>query len=385
MPMRTFLSWILIFIAFVGSSQMTTAEVVAKIESLQISKDPFYEKGLFPVQRSWNLSRNPVEDNTIFFTASIVYTLQTVLPSLSLDAKFSAEAMMRAAREAYPLYQSRNGEPTYNFWQTVAPDLPFPNGNRWISNPKMRLPDDLDTSVILAMSTEDDTLKVQLRKKMVNYAARPERSEAVRNTLEKYETSLAYEAWFAKDMPQTFDICVMSNALLFALSEAYPMNTHDLATIDLVTQIMLDGDLAKDIDYVSHHTLSLPVIYYHVARLLEADDKGLLHTVRPMVIDELVRLQVTAANEMEKMLVQTSLLRLGIHPSLELDYVQLEAEMDEFVFFTVKPFLGNPQLAFLEAIVSDISWQCEAYNWTLYLEHLHFKRTYTANLSGASE
>ena len=384
--MRTLVCLILIFSSLAGFCQMKQQQVLARIDSLQIYSDPFYSSGLFPTQRSWNLSKNPVEDNTIFFTASIVQTLQSIAPSLDLTSSFRVDAITKKARENYFLYRSRNKEPTFNFWQTVAPDLPFPNGNRWISNAKMRLPDDLDTSVILAMSTENDTLKARLRANMISYAGREDRDEAVRNTLEKYENSLAYEAWFAKDMPQTFDICVLSNALLFVLTEGYPLNEHDLASADLIGQMILDGDLKTDeIGYLSHHTASLAVIYYHVARLLEVDREGLMDASKPTVINELVRLQSTSETEVEKMLVQTSLLRLGIFPSVELDYDKLEAELEDFVFFSVKPFLGNPQLAFLEAVVSDISWRCPAYSWTLYLEHLHFKRSYTANLPAASE
>ena len=366
-----------------GWCQPTTQDVLEKIESLQVQSDNFYDPGLFPVQRTWNISKEPVEDNTIFFTASIIQTLNELYPLMDLESRSIAGSIKQRTIANYSKYGSRNGEPTFNFWQTVYPDLPFPHGNRWISNPKMRLPDDLDTSVILAMSTENDKVKSQLRHKMVTYAARENRHASTLNTLEKYEQSKAYETWFAKDMPQTLDLCVMANTMMFVLNENYGLNEFDFATIDLIKRMIIEDDYVDRVDDVSHHTTSPALILYHVARLIQVDKDGLFDVIKPKVMDDLIAELNSTQSEMEKMLALTSLIRLGGYPIGAIDHEKLEKELKEFAFFKVKPFLGNPQLAFLNAVVPDISWKCEAYNWALYLEYLHLNRTYLTNLSGS--
>lgn len=381
--MRILFVLLSLFIVYGGWCQLTSLEVLQKIESMQIRSDEFYDPGLFPVHRTWNLSKEPVEDNTIFFTAAIIHTLNDLYPSMDLESRILVNSLKKKAIENYSKYQSRNNEPTYNFWQTIDPDLPFPHGNKWVSNPKMRLPDDLDTSVLLAMSSEDKDIKSKLREKMVAYAARENRGESLLNTLEKYEHLHAYEAWFARDMPQTFDICVMANAMHFVLSEDYVLNRYDSATIDLIKRMILDEDHVDHVDAVSHHTTSAALILYHVARLIQVDREGIFDAIKPKVVKDLIAELSTTESEMEKMLAQTALIKLEGFPQGGINHQKLEKELEEFVFFSVKPFLGNPQLAFLNSVVPDISWKCEAYNWTLYLEYLQLNQTYLTNLSGS--
>jgi len=349
---------------------------------MQVETDVFYDPGLFPVQRSWKLSKEPEEDNGIFFTASIVHTLTMLEPYLDIEASLEVNEIKRKAIANYPKYKSRNDEPTFNFWQTVDPDLPFPNGNKWISNPKMRLPDDLDTSVLIAMSSDQDSVKMGLRTKMITYAERENRDESILKTLEKYEHLKAYEAWFAKEMPQTFDLCVMANAMMFVLSENYPLNQHDLATIELIKQMILDNDHWYRADDVSHHTTSVALILYHVARLMQVDQGGLFEDIKPKVTDDLIFIIQSEASEFEKMLASTSLIRLNGYSTANINHEELQEELDTFIFFSVKPFLGNPQLSFLNSLVPNINWTSKAYNYTLYLEYLYLNKTYMSNLSG---
>ena len=374
--------FLIFFWAQVCFGQQTTETILEQLVSKQASGDHFYDDGLFPSQRSWKQSRSPVEDNTIFFTASIVHTLQQLLPMMSADERDLAEKIILNAQQNYPYYQSRKGEPTFNFWQTRDPDLPFPNGNKWVSNPRMRLPDDLDTSILISMGSDDDSMKFRLRQKMVAYAARENRGESELNTLSKYEKSNAYEVWFAKEMPQTFDFCVLTNAMYFVLDEDYLLNRYDSASILLIKKMLAEGDLSRTVDQVSHHTTSPALLLYHMARLIEKDDLGVFEEVIPLLERTLVSEFDSTQSEFEKMLITTSLIRLQHFPLRSLDYHAIETELDEFVFFSVKPFLGNPKFSFLNKLVPDITWKCEALNWALYLEHLYLSKTFPSNIIG---
>lgn len=363
-------------------AQPSPLEVLKKIRSMQVQNHPFYDEGLFPVARSWNGTKDPVDDNTIFFSASIAQTLKELEPFMDLESKMFADSIVRGVIKNIHRYKSRNGAATFNFWQTLGDDLPFPNGNSLISNPKMRLPDDLDTSVIIAMATEDEVLKKRLRTEMVEYAGRDVRKESDLSTLTKYDQSMGYEAWFADKMTQTFDICVMSNAIHFVLQEGYVLNTYDSATIDMITQIIEEDDYKIHVDDVSHHTTSEALILYHVARALSADRVGFFDHIKPKVKYELAALARTAETTMERMLALTALTKLQGHANEVVNHDKIVNEMPTFVFFSVKPFLGNPQYSFLNGVIPKINWTCQAYNWTLYLEYLYLNKTFLSDKAG---
>lgn len=56
---------------------------INKIRELQIKEQgKLYNVGLFPSQRVWKKDMNIVEDNNIFFTGLILYTLKPIHDSL---------------------------------------------------------------------------------------------------------------------------------------------------------------------------------------------------------------------------------------------------------------------------------------------------------------
>src|SRR5690606_33275738 len=79
------------------------------IEHLQVKNESFYPEGLFPSQRFHTLLPYRREDNNIFFTALIVFTLQQAIPFLKGNSKTIAKSICSRAIETYPLYRSRRG------------------------------------------------------------------------------------------------------------------------------------------------------------------------------------------------------------------------------------------------------------------------------------
>lgn len=361
-------SGVIILLHLQGFAQYSKAQLIEKIASFQIENDEFYNPGLFPTGRTWSFSSKPVKDNTIFFTASIVSTLRMIYSEVDADSRQQIDSIISRSSSLYPKYQSRNGEVTYNFWQTVAPDLPFPNGNRLISNERARLPDDFDTSVLIGLSQEkNDSLDALLRQRMTTYSGRENREDVKLYTRDEYKNLQAYETWFGKEMPQTFDICVMSNVLLYVFDRDFPLNTYDYATIDLINQMILNEDHLKRTTDVSHHSNSSALVLYHVARLISADPNGLFDDIKQKVIDDLVSLSNEVENEIEKVMIASSLNRLNVETSYSPDFVKLEEDVTSFSFFSINLFnISKGQSNFLPSV----TWVCEAYNWTLYLEFL---------------
>lgn len=357
-----------------GFAQYTEREVLERLSELQITDDAFYEEGLFPVKRSWGFWGKAEEDNSIFFSASIAATLQELQQRrLLADSTLTKRIVARVAAN-YEKYRSRNGLPSYNFWQTVPPDLPFPNGGRLISNEKMRLPDDLDTSVLIALSqAQNDTLARQLREYLIEYSGRSYRGETDLITKEAYEDVPAYEVWFGRDMPQTFDICVLSNVLLFVVRNDFPLSRFDSSSFHLLNEMIKQDDHLKDMEAISHHTSSSAVILYHVARLIASDSSHLTNEINAKVVADIRKELSTTDSELEKIMLATSMMRLGEDYKMDIDYEKLVDEVAEYSLFEINPFAVSRGSFGLSALIPTMTWVSEACNWTMVLEYLAFK------------
>ncbi|HMB89404.1 MAG TPA: hypothetical protein VKP65_01065, partial [Rhodothermales bacterium] len=126
--------------------------LVARIAGLQSKGTATYAEGLFPAQRTHRYLRYAVEDDTIFFTALIVYALQNVRDDLSEASQALIDTITRKAVANYPRYLNNEGYPMYNFWQTLPEDRFFPNGKLLSRFRKFRLPEDIDTTAYVYLT-----------------------------------------------------------------------------------------------------------------------------------------------------------------------------------------------------------------------------------------
>ena len=261
---------ILPLLLFVGltscySQSQSPDSLLNKIYHLQSKGDNFCHDGLFPSKRYGVREKDKKNDNNSFFTGLIAYTLQSVYPSFSTESRKRVDSVIARARTNYPRYKNRNGDITYNFWQT-HPDQPFPN-SKYSKRERFRLPDDLDVSAIICLTTKgswkEDSL---LKNKMIAYTNLYKKK--IHSTYKRYRNFKAYNTWFGKDMDLEFDICVMSNVLLFACQKGLAINQYDRETVDVVNQIVKNGDHIKHPYIISPSYQSSAVILYHLARLL---------------------------------------------------------------------------------------------------------------------
>lgn len=349
-----------------GIAQYSEEEIIQRIRSFQVDKDEFYDAGLFPVKRKWSFSSNYVDDNSIFFTASINTTLKMISGRLDERSGKIVYSILKETQPIYAKYGNRNGGITYNFWQTVPPDLPFPNGNKLISNKKSRLPDDFDTTVLIALARGKNKRYDSLfRKEMVAYSSREDRSNVKMITLEPYENSKAYETWFGVNMPQTFDLCIMSNVLLYVMDRGFEWNEYDSATAALIQQMILNDDHLERTANISHHSDAPALVLYHVARLIEADYKGRFDAIKQKVINDLVKLLKEESNEVQKVMILSSLHRLDYKTSEPVNLKRWGKHVKSFSFFSINPFNISKGRSLY---IPSIKWVSEAYNWTLLLE-----------------
>jgi len=339
------------------------------IQSLQSKGDSFFDDGLFVSQRFAGKKGNYKYDNNIFFTALILYTLQSLRHDFSIKNQQIIDSIAFRARCNYPRYRNRNSDITYNFWQT-SPDNSLPNSKFWSNYEKTRLSDDFDdTSIVYLTIENNDSIDVLLKQKMAEYINSSNKRAG--SIFKRYRGYKAYNTWFGKKMKQDFDICVMSNTLLFVFQKGQQLNQCDYETIRLINQMVISNDYLNYPQIISPHYRNSTIILYHLSRLLAVVNNENLDSIRKKVIGDIYKKLPQANKSMEKVLLLTSLYRLNEKPGLQIDFKDIPDDFDNFYFFVANPFSGSNILIKKMLGKSEFlcfRYQCEAYYWTLLLE-----------------
>lgn len=345
--------------------------LINRIYDLQVTEtDSNYPAGLFPSQRAYLPGRKaPKEDDNIFFTGLIIWTLKSIKEELSARNQAIVEAMAEKAIANYYRYQNKDGKPVYNFWQT-RPSRHFPNSRYFSQRKKYIIPDDLDDTSILYLSAEfSDSLKLAVKKLMAENANG--QKGRIRNTFKRYKKVPAYSTWFGKNMPVDFDICVQANGMRFVLDNRLELNQFDSATIELMKDMLIAGKHIKRPHYISPHYQNTAIILYHMTRLVASHSMHpLLADFKPLLVKELKREMQKAGNEMEQILLQTSLVKLGEKGGAPI--VVSQKDWDRFYFFVANmtSVFPNPVKGiFANSRKTNFFYRSPAYYLTLVLEN----------------
>jgi hypothetical protein len=342
--------------------------LIHKIYSLQSHGDAFFDDGLFASERFRGDRGNFKYDNNIFFTALITYTLQSLQDEFTIQSQQIIDSISSRAKSNYFRYRNRNNDISYNFWQT-NPDRSFPNSKFWSKREKARLPDDFDdTSILFLTKEKNESLDNEMKELMAQYS---NHSTKKKSTFKRYKNYKAYNTWFGIKMKQDFDICVMSNTLLFVFQKGLKLNEFDNETIRLIKQMVISNDYLNYPHIISPHYRNSSIILYHLSRLIANTDNEILSSLREKVIQDLYETLNHTTSRMEKVILLTSLYRLGEKPTVQIDIQNIPEEFDDFYFFVANPFSGS-NLLFKRMLGKSeflcFRYRCEAYYWTLLLE-----------------
>ncbi len=365
------LVWILSITPTIRGQNAYVDSLLNAIVGLQKSKsDIYYNAGLFPSQRCYlGFRYNEKEDDNIFFTGLIVWTLKSIRDALSLQNQQLVDSIAARAIVNYPLYRNKEGGPTYNFWQT-NPSRHFPNSKYFSSRSKYILPDDLDDTAIIYLSADfPDSLKQAVKQLIARHANG--NTLRIRNTYKRYKNRKAYATWFGKNMPIDFDICVQANGLRFVLDNGFLLGAHDSATIHLISDMVRAGLHIKRPPYVAPHYQDAAIILYHLSRLVAAHPQlPELAALKPLLIRDIQKELLKTNAGMRAVLLQTSLLRLGVPVSTRIQL--LEQDLDDFYFFVANmtSVFPNPiKGIFAKSRKINFYYKCRAYYLALLLEH----------------
>jgi hypothetical protein len=349
------------------------AQLVARIAALQSTGDQHYPAGLFPSWRWKKALGYQRPDSNGFFTSLTVFTLREMRAQLPAAAQLLVDDIARKALATYPLYQNRDGQATYNFYQT-RPLNHFPHGYLLRRSRHFASPDDVDSTSLAYLSdprpaTQNQWLKAKLlahANTVKGWAATGPRA---------FRRKKIYSAWFGERMPIDMDASTLSNAMLWVVRSQLPLNEFDGDALEFINWTITSGEYHRCPLDVSAYYATAPLIAYHVGRLLAEADLPHLAEARTTLRRELPTLLLGAKSLMERILLGTTLLRLGDTPPPLLDPIWTFDELEQRsrgLYFCIAPLLNYyPQTRWLARWrLSQIDWECPAHSLALVAEYV---------------
>jgi hypothetical protein len=345
--------------------------LLTRIAALQSTGDAYYLPGLFPSQRLQKTLRYRREDSNIFFTALIVFTLQEIAGQLPATAQAQVATITDKALATYPHYRCPNGQPTYNYYLT-QPRNHFPNGYLLGRFRQFATPDDVDSTTLVYLSDPSPAhdpawlhTKLQAHANTVIGWAKTGPVAFRRRKI--------YSTWFGQYMPIEFDVSTLSNALTLVLRSQLPLNEFDHDSLALIDWVITSGTYQHDPLGVSPYYATVPLIAYHVGRL--AAEAPQLAATRATLLRDLPGLLAASPHFMDKLLLASTLLRLGATAPPLLDARWTLAELEQRtrgLQFCIAPLLNYyPHTRWLAGWrLSHIAWECPAHSLVLVAEYL---------------
>lgn len=383
MDMKTLV--LLLLLSLQGSEVMaqrvsTIDSLLSRIKAMQVETDDFYYAGSFPCYRRYGESSKLKEDNAVFFTGLIAFTLKETLPYLSPAQRVVCDTIIQRAIHSYVHNRNKDGQPTFNFWRTNPP-LVFPNS--WFLNHfnnTNNLPDDLDDTSIFWLSMDPSDSLARWVKKLMDLHANGE-TKWIRNTYKQYRHLRAYSTWFGTKMPIDFDFCVLCNVLYFVHAYHLPLDVHDSASVELLRRMIVGREYLKHPAFIAPHYNRTPLLIYHAARLLGQFSIPALDTLKPDLLKSAEFAYKHSHNWLDSVLLSTAIMRLGgaaepvppLYPGVH----QYDPAYFVASFSVILPGMWKKML--LPAQWIKYYFSCPAYRYTLYLENLVAREKYFSN------
>ncbi len=354
----------------------SSKEILERISDLQVKKDSFYSPGMFTSYRRYAGKNNSYKaDDNIFFTAISLFTLRQLRNDVGEPERILIDSIYNKGITAFAKYRNQKGQPVYNFWQTDTPVI-FPNSG-WLNwfDKSNSMPDDTDDTVMILLALEaNDSTAQQVHNLMHEHANL--KSKRVKNAFRQFRDLPAYSTWFGKKMPVDFDVCVLANTLYFVEQNQLTWQKEDSASAELIRQVIVDKKYMTDAAYISPHYSRSPVIIYHFARLLGKYQVPALDSLKPVLINSARELFHSSETLMDKVILNTSLLRLGAAPekidtSGNVTFEDIESRKFAFFIGDMATYLPNTFRGMMAATgIGKFYFYSPGYNDALLLEYL---------------
>ncbi len=348
-------------------------QLVVRIAALQSTGDQYYPAGLFPSLRWKKSLRYQRKDSNGFFTSLTVFTLREIMPHLPAAAQALVEIIAAKALAIYPLYQNRTGQATYNFYQP-RPGQHFPHGYLLHRSRHFAAPDDLDSTSLAYLSYPRPAAENQWLKAKLQAHANTVKGWATTGP-KAFRKKKIYSAWFGERMPIDMDASTLSNGMLWVVRSGLPLNEFDTDGLEYISWAITSGEYRRHPLDVSAYYATAPLIAYHIGRLLAEANLPQLAAARATLLRDLPALLAESEHFMDKILLATTMLRLGATPPPLLDPSWALTELEEKsrgLYFCIAPLLNYyPQTRWLARWrLSQIDWECPAHSLALLAEYV---------------
>ena len=343
---------------------------ISRIEELQSQGDRYFPSGIFPAFRVNKLIGYKRPDTTIFFSAISAFTLQSLRAKQAEDIHHRIDAICKGVISNYADFQNKDGLKTYNFWKT-KPSRHFPNGYIFGRYEHFRIPDDIDDTAFVYLTTNPTQEKLHWLKEKLALHANGSK-QWIRNTYPEYRSLPAYSTWFGKNMYIEFDVSVLCNMLYCIFKYELPLNKHDEASLQYIRSV-IETDRYRTVPFrCAHQYPRTALIIYHVSRFIAAFDPELLSDVKEKLITDTIGLLEKTESKMDRVILAISLMRFGIKPERIPVEDFTREDFKGFYFFIAGLLTAyeNPLLYRLSnSPLVHMHWICEAHCWVLLFEY----------------
>jgi hypothetical protein len=353
--------------------------LLLNIQSMQVKQDGEFYAGEFPSYRECGgAPHNFQPDNNIFYTAVTAFALRNMLPYLNEADKQIAQNIIANIQKIYPLYRNKHGYPYYGFWATNDPIMPHTYFYKYLKQVFGQGEDADDTVMILMTDNSSNADVLALKKRMEAVANLSSPKRKIISTYRKYKNIPAYSTYLGSRTTPDFDFAVQCNILYFVLDKHLPFVKQDSATLQLITEMVRNREYLKAPIYVSPYYVRSSILIYHIVRLLTAFNIPELNVYKQQLIDDAEREFDISTNVMDKILLSTSLMKLGVYENEYLAPFESINEFEksnqqQFVFFQARAAYSYPtpfkQMG-LHFSYINYYFYCPAYYKTLWLENL---------------
>lgn len=343
---------------------------LVKIEGLQSEGNRHFPKGLFPAYRINAIIGYHRPDTTIFFSAIIAFTLQSIRDKQKSGVRKSIDTICADIVANYPDFKNKDGLSTYNFWKT-RPSRHFPNGHIFHRFEHFRIPDDIDDTAFVYLTTVPSSDELRWLKEKLALHANGSK-QWIRNTYPEYRSLPAYSTWFGKNMYIEFDVSVLCNIMYCIFKYQLPLNQHDEASLQYIRSVIETDRYLNSPFRCAHQYPRTVLIIYHVSRLMAAFGPPALAGIQEKLISDALHLLQTTENKMDRVVLSISLLRFRIKTERIAVEHFTETDFKGFYFFIAGLLTAyeNPLLYRLSHNpLFHMQWICEAHCWTLLAEY----------------
>lgn len=346
--------------------------LLQQLQQLQIdSHQKGYLNGIFASQRFHPLVPYKREDENIFFSSAIVYTLQEHYNAFSKSDQNIAENIIENTLNCYPNFKNFRGDCTYNFFKTNPMDF-FPNGNIMQHFNFFKLADDSDDTAYVYLTEKNKNHK-KLKQKLIEHANGTLKWNSF--NLKEYKDLKVYSVYFGENMHIETDACVLSNILLWSFKNKLPLTKNDKDSLTFLLRAITSKDYIKHPYLVSPCYPTTAQICYHISRLIQTNNaNNVLDVLKPLLIDDLKKLIQKSTSFTDKLFYQISLMNLGIKPKNKISYNVKKVLKSTHYFYTSVPLM-IPKLwvrklqKYKLFKILGLRTRCDGYTTALLLEY----------------